>query len=393
MLEKFATQVSLHKVSLHKVAALALIVGLTACNGGTNTTQTSTDTSTDSSTSTAPADGGATSEKIFDKSVSLIGAGASFPAPLYQNWFVELNKKVPELQVNYQSVGSGAGVEQFTAKTVNFGASDVAMKDDEIAKIDKGVILLPMTAGSIVLAYNVPGLESGLNLSRDAYVNILLGNITNWNDPKIAEANPGVTLPDTPITVVHRSDGSGTTGVFTKHLSAINEDWENTIGDGKSVEWPTGKGTFVGGKGNEGVTAQIQQTQGAIGYVEFGYANNNGLHMASLENAAGKFIKPSDESAAKTLESVELPENLRAFITDPEGDDSYPIVTYTWMLMYKSYDDPEVAKAIEVMVEYGLNEGQEAAPGLGDVPLPKNVRERVVAAADGISPDYKITLQ
>ncbi len=383
MLQKFAAQ----KIDLRKVAALALVVGLAACGGTTTTTET-----TDGGDETAAAGDGAT-EKIFDGNVALTGAGASFPASLYQNWFVELNKKVPELQVNYQSVGSGAGVEQFTANTVNFGASDTAMKDEEIAAVDKGVILLPMTAGSIVLAYNVPGVESGLNLTRDAYVNILLGNITNWNDPAIADANPDVTLPDLPITVVHRSDGSGTTGVFTKHLSDISDDWANSIGDGKSVEWPTDKGTFVGGKGNEGVTAQLQQTEGSIGYVEFGYAENNGLAMASLENAAGNFIKASSESASKTLDAVELPENLRAFITDPEGEDSYPIVTYTWMMVYGSYDDPEIAKAVEVMIEYGLNEGQEVAPQLGYIALPKSVRERVAAAADVLSPDYTITLK
>lgn len=383
MLQKFATQ-----IDLRKVATLALVLGLAACGGGTTTTDGGDATTGEE---TAAADGAA-AEKVFDSNVALTGAGASFPAPLYQRWFVDLNGKVPELQVNYQSVGSGAGVEQFTQQTVNFGASDVAMDDEEIAAIEKGAILLPMTAGAIVLAYNLPGVE-GLQLDRETYVNILLGNVTNWNDPAIAATNPDVTLPDQAITVVHRSDGSGTTGVFTKHLSAISSDWESAIGDGKSVEWPADKGTFVGGKGNEGVTAQIQQTEGAIGYVEFGYANNNGLNMASLENSAGNFIKPSGESASTTLDAVELPENLRAFITDPEGADSYPVVTYTWMLVYGEYEDPEVAKAVEVMVEYGLNEGQEAAPEIGYIALPKSVREKVAAAADGLSPDYTITVE
>ncbi|NEQ46336.1 MAG: phosphate ABC transporter substrate-binding protein PstS [Leptolyngbya sp. SIOISBB] len=370
MFQKFAAQ-----VDLRKAAVLALVVGLAACGGGTTTTDA--------------AEGA--EEKIFESNVSLTGAGASFPAPLYQNWFVELNKKVPELQVNYQSVGSGAGVEQFTAKTVNFGASDVAMTDEEIAAIDEGAILLPMVAGAIVMAYNLPGVEE-LNLPRDVYTNILLGNITSWNDPAIVEVNPDVELPDADITVVTRSDGSGTTGVFTKHLSAISPDFESQIGEGKTVDWPT-TGNFITGKGNEGVTAQIQQAEGAIGYVEYGYATNNGLAVAALENASGNFVTPTGKSASATLDAVELPENLRAFITDPEGGNSYPVVTYTWMLIYESYEDPMQAKGVEVMVEYGLNEGQAISLHLGYVALPDRVREKVAAAADGLSPDYTITLE
>jgi len=370
------------RLDLRLVASLALAASLAACGGG-GTTTAGGDTAQTGDTANADA---------LDTQVGLTGAGATFPAPLYQNWFVELNKKVPNLQVNYQSVGSGAGVEQFTAETVDFGASDTAMKDEEISAVKKGALMLPMTAGSIVLAYNLPGVETGLKLPRDVYVDILMGKISKWNDPKIAAANSGVTLPDLPITVVHRSDGSGTTGVFTKHLSAISPEWKSTIGDGKSVEWPK-TGNFVGGKGNEGVTAQIQQTQGAIGYIEYGYAANNNLAFASLENKAGEFVTPDAQSAATTLDAVKLPENLRAFITDPEGAGSYPIVTYTWLLVNPKYDDPAKAKAIEIMVEYGLNEGQEVAGTLGYVPLPKSVREQVAAAADKISADHSIELK
>lgn len=378
----------LHKFSgfrfdLRLLASAALIAGLAAC-GGTTTTDAGTDAGT---TDTAAAGG----ESPLEGDVALTGAGASFPAPLYQNWAIEVNKEMPELQVNYQSVGSGAGVEQFTAKTVDFGASDVAMTDEEMAAIDEGTILLPMTAGSIVFAYNLPGVE-GLQLPRDVYTNIALGNITNWSDPAIAEANPDLDLPDLPITFVHRSDGSGTTGVFTKHLSAISSDFESAIGEGKTVEWPK-TGNFIGAKGNEGITAQIQQTEGALGYIEYGYAKQNGIPVAALENASGNFITPSDETASATLGAVELPENLRAFITDPEGDESYPIVTYTWMMAYGQYDDPAVAKAMEVWIEYGLNQGQQVAPQLGYIKLPDNVRERVAKAADAISPDYTITLK
>jgi phosphate transport system substrate-binding protein len=324
--------------------------------------------------------------------VTVTGAGASFPAPLYQNWAINLAQQEPNLQVNYQSVGSGAGIEQFTSETVDFGASDVAMTDDQMAAVARGTILLPMTAGSIVMAYNLPGVDTGLMLTREAYVGILSGKITNWNDPAIVSANPGVTLPDRQITVVHRSDGSGTTGILTKHLSEISQEWADAIGQGNTVEWPR-TGNFVGARGNEGVTAQIQNVNGALGYVEYGFAANNGLSVAALENKAGNFVVPTDESAQATLAAVELPENLRAFITDPEGEDSYPIVTYTWMMMYQDQPDPVKSLALEKWIEFGLNEGQDQATPLGYVRLPDSVREQVAAAADVINPDYTITLK
>ncbi|WP_353930635.1 phosphate ABC transporter substrate-binding protein PstS [Okeanomitos corallinicola TIOX110] len=368
------------------VAAIALTLGLAACGGNSSPDNTATNNAGNTQNTTASSPG-----KTLDLGgdVSLTGAGASFPAPLYQTWFIELNKKYPNLKVNYQSVGSGAGVEQFTQGTVDFGASDVAMKDEEIAKIpaEKGVLLLPVTAGSIVMAYNLPDVAE-LKLPRAVYTDILLGKIKTWNDQAIAAANPGVNLPSTPITVVHRADGSGTTGVFTKHLSAISPEWKEKVGEGKSVNWPAG----VGGKGNEGVTAQIQQTQGAIGYVEYGYAKQSNLKTAALENKSGNFITANEESASKTLEAVTLPENLRAFISDPEGADSYPVVTYTWILAYKKYDDAAKAKAVEATIEYALTDGQKLAAELGYVPLPANVVQKVATVADAISPDYKIAV-
>lgn len=374
------------------ISALTLAVSLVACGGESgpnNTANNSPTTGNTNPTATPVAASGAVGKLALATDVSLTGAGASFPAPLYQRWFQDFNRVNPKVQINYQSVGSGAGVEQFTKGTVDFGASDTAMKDDEITKVpaDKGVLLLPMTAGSIVLAYNLPDVPE-LKLPREVYANIFLGKITKWNDPQIAAANPGAKLPDQAITVVHRSDGSGTTGVFTKHLSSISPAWKEQVGEGKTVQWPGG----VGAKGNEGVTAQIQQTAGAIGYVEYGYAKNNGLKFAALQNKAGQFVTPTDESAEKALEAVTLPENLRAFIADPEGANSYPIVTYTWMLIPKKVTDANKAKAIEAMVEYGLTEGQKVSSELGYVPLPKSVREKVAAAADQISPDYKIDL-
>ena len=367
------------------LSVLALTVSLAACGGQQADTGESGEATTGDTKNATASD----SQLDLGGNVNLNGAGASFPAPLYQAWFKDLNEKYPNLQVTYQSVGSGAGVRQFTAGTIDFGASDVAMKDDEIAKIpeDKGVLLLPMTAGSVVLAYNLPGVDK-INLSREVYTDIFLGNITKWNDEKIAKDNPDVNLPDTNIAVIHRADGSGTTGVFTKHLSAISPQWKEKVGEGKTVEWPTG----VGGKGNEGVTAQIQQTEGSIGYIEYGYAKNNNVPFAALQNKDGQFVVPTDESASKTLSAVELPENLREFIEDPEGAESYPIVTYSWILAYKKYDDPAKAKAIEAMIEYGLTEGQKVSKELGYVPLPENVVQKVAAAADAISPEYKIAV-
>jgi phosphate transport system substrate-binding protein len=373
------------------ISAMAIALSLAAC-GGTSTTSSSPSPG-DTAASPVAATGTAANNKlVLASDVAITAAGASFPAPLYQRWFIDFNKIHPKVQINYQSVGSGAGVEQFTRGTVDFGASDTGMKDDEIAKVpaDKGVILLPMTAGSIVIAYNLPDVPE-LKLPRDVYSEIFQGKITKWNDPKIAAANPGVTLPDQNITVVHRSDGSGTTAVFTKHLSAISPDWKTAVGDGKTVQWPK-TGTFLGAKGNEGITAQILQTAGSIGYVEYGYAKNNNVKFASLQNKAGTFVVPSDESASAALATAPLPEDLRAFIEDPEGAQSYPIVTYTWMLLPKTVADPNKAKVIEAMVEYGLNEGQKVSGELGYVPLPQNVREKVAAAADGISPDYKIEI-
>jgi phosphate transport system substrate-binding protein len=363
------------------MSVIALSVSLVACGGGEQA-QNGTEASPGAATDTA-----ATTTRLeLNERVSLTGAGASFPAPLYTTWFQNLNKKYPNLQINYQSTGSGAGVEQFIKETVDFAASDVAVTPEEAQKVTRGVLTLPMTAGAIVLAYNLPGVEQQIRLPRQVYTDILLGNIKSWDDPAIAKANPGVNLPNQPITVVHRSDGSGTTAVFTQHLSAVSPQWKEKVGSGKTVNWPAG----VGAKGNEGVTAQIQQTQGAIGYVEYGYAQQNKLQTAALENKSGNFVAPSGESASRTLESITLPEDLRAFEFDPEGNESYPIVTYTWLLLYNQYPNAVTAKALEAMVEYGLTEGQKVAPELGYVQLPPAVVEKVAAAADKISPEYNI---
>lgn len=305
----------------------------------------------------------------------LSGAGATFPAPLYQRWGVEYNKLHPDVQVNYQSVGSGAGIKNFSAGVVDFGASDAAMKDADIAKVSKGVVMIPATAGEIVYAYNLPGVPS-LNLPRAAMAGIYLGTITKWNDPIIAKANPGVTLPNLPIQVAYRSDGSGTTYVFTQHISAVSKEFDEQVGTDTSVTFPVG----VGGKGNEGVTALIKQTPGTIGYVEYGYAKGNKLAMANLENKSGKFIAAGGENGASTLANVVLPENLRVWPVDPEGATDYPIVSFTWLLLNKKYDDAAKLKALKEFVTYGLTTGQGFSDDLGYIPLPAPVVEKAKAA-------------
>lgn len=318
-------------------------------------------------------------EENRELSASLVGAGASFPAPLYQRWSAEYNAEQPDVQISYQSVGSGAGVEQFTQETVDFGASDVAMSEEKVQAVEGEVVFAPMTAGGIVLAYNVEGVDN-LQLSREVYTDILLGNITNWSDPAIAEINEGVALPDQEITVVYRSDGSGTTGVFTKHLADISPEFSEQVGEGKTVAWPVG----VGAKGNEGVTAQLLQTEGAIGYVEYGYAQSQDISMAALENSSGNYVEPTFESMSETLSAVELPEDLVAFITDPEGENSYPVVTYTWLLLYPEYADQAKLDALKGFLNWSLEEGQEFSQELGYIPLPENVVERVQAEVETI---------
>ena len=310
----------------------------------------------------------------------LNGAGATFPAPLYQRWIAEFTKANPNVQINYQAVGSGTGITNFTQGIVNFAGSDAAMTDEQIAKVKQGVVLIPATAGSIVLAYNLPGVEN-LKLSRDAYVGIFLGKITKWNDPTIAKANEGAKLPDTAITVCERSDGSGTTFVFTKHLSAISPDFKTQVGEGTTVTWPTG----VAGKGNDGVTALIKQTPGAIGYVEYGYAKNNKLTFAQLQNKSGAFVAATAESGAATLNSTQFPpEILRAWPSDPDAKEAYPISTFTWLLLYKKYDNKEILDSLKKFVTYGLSDGQKFADELGYIPLPKEVATKSEAALKSV---------
>src|SRR5581483_1512025 len=262
-----------------------------------------------------------------ESSVKLQGAGASFPAPLYNRWFKTYSNAHQNIVVDYQSVGSGSGVKSIIDRTVDFGASDAAMKPEEIAQVKEGVQLFPMTAGSIVIAYNLKGIDN-LKLSRAAYSGIFLGKVKQWNDPVIAQANPGVSLPDAPINVVVRADSSGTSFVFTKHLSAISDEFNKSVGASTMPNWPAGTKS----KGNEGVTASIMTTPGAIGYVEYGYANSQKVPMAALENKSGKFVAPSIATGQAALASASLPDDMIVWASDPDGAESYPVVTYTWLI-------------------------------------------------------------
>lgn len=321
------------------------------------------------------------SVSIADNKVRLTGSGASFPAPIYLSWFKTLNKVNPNLVVDYQSKGSGAGVQDFLNKTVDFAASDSAMKMEDMAKVSEGVQLLPMTAGEIIVTYNLPGNPAGLKLSRDVYPSIFLGKITKWNDPKIVAANPDIKLPDMPITVVVRADSSGTTAVFTKHLSAINAEFKSTLGEGNTVNWPA-TNKFIKSPKNDGVTATVRQTPGAIGYIEYSYAKLAKAESALLQNKEGKFVAPGN--SAETLATIKIPEDMIAWEPDPEGAKSYPIVTYTWMIFRKNNGDVHKAKAMRDMIEFGLTEGQKMAGALGYITLPQSVVELVRKAAANI---------
>jgi phosphate transport system substrate-binding protein len=316
------------------------------------------------------------SQAASQDGLRLTGSGATFPFPLYSTWFKSFSAKQKGVTVDYQGKGSGAGIQDLLNRTVDFAASDAAMTDEDMAKVPGGVQLLPMTGGEIVLAYNLPGNPRGLKLPREVYSAIFLGKITKWSDPKMKAANPGLPLPDQDITVVRRADSSGTTFVFTSHLSAISEEWRKGPSAGTTVSWPKSD-KFVASPKNDGVTATIKQTPGSIGYIEYSFAKFAKVEMATIQNKAGQFVAPGGDGGPAALGSVTLPANLRAWITDPDGPKAYPIATYTWMMFYKENKDPKKAAALRAMVEYCLTDGQKASAAMGYVPLP----ESVVAAA------------
>jgi phosphate transport system substrate-binding protein len=323
--------------------------------------------------------GGRAGSATGDADVRLQGTGASFPFPIYSKWFKVYSVAHQNVQIDYQSTGSGSGVKSFIDKTVDFGASDKAMTPEEIGRAKTGVQLLPLTAGNIVLTYNVPGIKA-LRLSRDAYAGIFLGKVKKWNDPLIVKTNRGAKLTGSPINVVVRADSSGTSFVFTQHLSAISKAFAGSPGKNDMPAWPVGTRS----KGNEGVTASVQTTPGSIGYVEYAYAMVQKMPMAQLENKSGQFVTPSTASGQAALASVTMPENLVAWAPDPLGKDAYPIATYTWLLCYKKYPDRRKAQALRNLLMYILTDGQKESEALGYIPLPAAVAAKVTAAVKNI---------
>ncbi len=300
------------------------------------------------------------------------GAGATFPFPLYSKWFSEYNKLHPELQFNYQSIGSGGGIQQITNRTVDFGASDAPMKDEQLEKAP-GTVHIPTVMGAVVVTYNAP-IEQ-LKLTPDTIAGIFLGKIQKWNDPALAAVNPGVKLPDAAITVVHRSDGSGTTNIFTDYLSKVSPAWKSEVGSGTAVKWPAG----LGAKGNEGVSGLVKQTPGAIGYVELAYANQNKLPKSLLRNKEGAFVAATMESTSEAAAGVAVPDDFRVSITDASGKGAYPMASFTYVLVPRDQQDPVKAKAIVDFLNWAVHAGQQYAAPLDYAPLPKAVAEKVTA--------------
>ncbi len=308
---------------------------------------------------------------------TLNGAGATFPNPMYQKWFSEYHKSHPDIQFNYQSIGSGGGIRQVLAQTVDFGASDGPMTDEQLAEAKTKILHIPTVLGAVVPAYNVPGVNTELKFTPEALAGIFLGKITTWNDPAIAKANPGVNLPNQTIILVHRSDGSGTTYIFTDYLSKVSSDWANGPGKGTSIKWPVG----LGGKGNEGVAGMIRQMQGGIGYIELIYAVQNKIDYGLVRNATGNFVKASLESVTAAAASAKsMPADFRVSITNPPGKDAYPISSFTWLLIPEKSKEAAKGKILADFLNWMVDDGQKMTADLTYAPLPENVAQKVKGA-------------
>ena len=316
-------------------------------------------------------------------SVNLTGAGATFPNPLYQKWLSEYAKLHPNVRIDYQSIGSGGGIKQLKEQTVDFGASDAPMKDEDLKSAPGEILHIPTVLGAVVVTYNLEGISKPLQFSPEVVADIYLGKIKKWNDPKITADNAGVTLPAADITVVHRSEGSGTSAVFTDYLSKVSAEWKEKVGAGTSPSCPVG----IGGKGNEGVTGQVKQTPNTIGYVELAYAVQNKLPAAHIKNASGNFIEPTIESviAAAADSAGSTPDDLRVSITNAPGAKSYPISSYTYILVYKNQKDAGKGKALVDFVWWGIHDGESFAKELRYAPLPADIVKRAEAKINSVN--------
>ncbi|HZL98028.1 MAG TPA: phosphate ABC transporter substrate-binding protein PstS [Terriglobales bacterium] len=314
--------------------------------------------------------------------LTINGAGATFPYPLYSKWFYEYSNANPGVRFNYQSIGSGGGIKQIMAGTVDFGATDAPMTDEEMKNAPGPLLHIPTALGAVVPVYNLDGVAGGLKLTPDVLAGIYLGKITRWNDPKIAELNKTVTMPNADIVVAHRSDGSGTTDIFTNYLTAVNTEWRAKVGRGKAVNWPVG----IGGKGNEGVAGVVKQTPGAIGYVELAYAKQNKMKVASLRNKEGYFVAPTLEAtSAAAGVAKSMPADFRVSLVDAPGKESWPISGLTWILVYKDQKDEARGKAIVQFLKWAIRDGQKMEAALDYAALPKPVVEKVDLALKQIS--------
>ena len=323
----------------------------------------------------APVSSSPAVEPKKDEAISLNGAGATFPYPLYSKWISEYNKENPLVKINYQSIGSGGGIRQIIAGTVDFGATDAPMKDDEAKLAPSKLFHIPATIGAVVVAYNLPEVTATLKLSPEVLVEIYQGKIRKWNDPKIKADNAEVKLPPNEISVIYRTDGSGTTAVFTDYLCKISPEWKDKVGAGKSVAWPMG----LGAKGNEGVTGQIKTTPYTIGYIERAYASQNKLPMLELKNKSGKFVAPTIEAMSAAADSVEMPDELFVSLSNAEGEAVYPITSYSYLLVYENAKDPVKGEALAKYVWWGLHDGQKFSKDLDYAPIPAKVLTKVEA--------------
>lgn len=308
------------------------------------------------------------------QTVTLNGAGATFPFPLYSKWS-QVYAEEKGVHINYQSIGSGGGIRQFIAKTVDFGATDGPMTDEQIAQSGGRVLHIPMVAGAVVPVYNLPGVGQGLNFTPDVLADIFLGRITKWNDPRLSRLNPKANLPGTDIVVVHRSDGSGTTAIWVNYLSKVSPMWKARVGEGTSVNWPTG----LGGRGNEGVAGLVRQTPNTLGYVELAYALTNKMTFGSVRNKAGQFVRPTLSSTTKAMDGAlkNIPDDFRVFFTNPDGKDAYPVAGFTWILINAEQADAVKGKALTEFLWWAIHDGQKYAPTLLYAPLPKSLVTRV----------------